>query len=104
MTDHDWSTITGLPDPALGGTFDYAGDFDRLLPSWDDATFACWRFIDPEGDTFFNCLQMPVFIEELDRLLPQAKPGPERNGMLRLRTMAEFSLLRPHQYLVFVGD
>ena len=100
----NWSRISELPDPALGGTFDSAGDFDRLVPMFDDTSFICWRFIDPHGKTVFNRHQMPDFIAELDRLMPDAKPGPERNGMLRLRMLASLVQSRPHQFLVLLGD
>ena len=104
LTHEDASRFTELPDPAMGGTFDAAGDFDRLIPAHDDASFACWRFIDFYGRTVFNRRQMPVFIEELDRLLPSAKNGPERNGMLRLRMLASIGVAKPHRYLVLRGD
>ena len=45
-----------------------------------------------------------MFIEELDRLLPSAKNGPERNGMLRLRMLASIGVAKPHRYLVLRGD
>src|SRR6478735_5636485 len=69
----------GLPDPH-GGTFDAAGDFDRLLVPYSDVTSPMWRYIDPDGDTLFNRLQMPPFRDELERLRSVARDGPERRG------------------------
>jgi hypothetical protein len=92
-----------MADPN-GGTFDAAGGFDRLLPPWDDESFACWRFVDPYGDTVFNSRQMPSFLDELDRLARDARHGPEERGMRRIRVMAERCRDEPHLYLRFVGD
>ena len=104
LTKADGNRVTQLPDPSLGGTFDAAGDFDRLIPDHDDESFVCWRFIEPYGRTVFNRRQMPTFIQELDQLLTSAKDGPERHGMLRLRVLASTVLAQHHLYLVLLGD
>jgi hypothetical protein len=41
--------LLDLEDPA-GGTFDAAGDFDRVLPD-GDTSFTLLRYIDRYGDT-----------------------------------------------------
>ena len=50
----DYRRVRDLPDPA-GGTFDAAGDFDRLLGQVPDATM--WSSIDPIGDTTLTAEQ-----------------------------------------------
>jgi len=91
-----------LPDPH-GGTFDAAGDFDRLIP-FDDAASPMWRYIDPYGDTVFNWLQMPAFINELDDLRNAAKAGAESRGLDRLRVIADRCRAGTHLYVKFIGD
>ena len=96
--------VTGLGDPALDGTFDAAGDFDRLIPAFDDTSFVCWRLIDPYDNTVFTAGQIPAFLEELNRLLPQARQGPELNGMLRLRALARLVIQGRDLSLLLAGD
>ena len=93
--------IRALPDPG-GGSFDAAGDFDRLLPA-DNPAFALLSSVDPHGDTCLGAAQMQPLIAEIDLLLRQARPGPERRGLMRLRTMAH-RCAQDHGVLVFIGD
>jgi hypothetical protein len=79
-----------------------AGDVDRLIPTGDE-TYVCWGFIDPYGDTVFNTLQMPRFIEELDRLSDSATDD-EKQALTRIRGMAEECRDGVHLYLRFIGD
>lgn len=81
------------------------GVLDRLLPSEDDKTFICLRFVDPWGNTVFNKLQMIPVIEEIDRLLQQPKLTViEREVLERLRSMATRCSERVHLYIKFIGD
>jgi hypothetical protein len=90
----------GLDDPT-GGTFDAAGDFDRLIPS-DDPSYRLIGYIDPYGDTIFNGLQMADLLDDLHRL-QTAKPIESR-GLERLRRLAELCRDGVHLYVWFIGD
>ena len=74
----------------------------ELLPE-SDPTSPCWRFIDRYGDTYFNTLQLPTFIEELERLAEHATPQ-QHGKLIEIRALAEFASALPHRYLKFSGD
>ncbi|MDG4798190.1 hypothetical protein [Micromonospora sp. WMMD1082] len=93
--------LEALPDPD-GGSFDAAGDFDRLIPR-DDPAFPLLGQVDPYGETHLGPTDMGSLITEVDRLLSRAKPGPEYRGLMRLRTMA-IHCSTEQQQLVFIGD
>jgi hypothetical protein len=38
---------------------------ERLLPDHDDPASPCLRYVDQDGDTVFNQLQLPVLLQEL---------------------------------------
>lgn len=94
--------VVGMSEPA-GGAFDAAGDFDRLIPT-ADPTFPLLGLIDPYGDLTLSQPSMRELTIEIDRILPQAREGPERNGLRRLRAMAEICTATPDGTLVFQGD
>jgi hypothetical protein len=92
--------IRNLADPS-GGTFDAAGDFDRLLTNAD----GLMRGVDPYGDTVFNRIQADDLVNEVDRLATANDATPmERRGLARLRVMAERCRDSVHLYLWFIGD
>ncbi|MFE9695204.1 hypothetical protein [Micromonospora sp. NPDC005806] len=62
--------LLGLPDPA-GGTFDSAGDFDRVLGR-EDPSLPLLSRVDPYGDVQFMPSDMPQLLSEIERLLPSA--------------------------------
>jgi len=74
-----------------------------LIPSVAATESTCWRFIDPYGDTVFNRLQLPLFIEEIHSLESSAS-STQRGRLAEVRALAEFALALPHRYLKFVGD
>jgi hypothetical protein len=94
--------IVGLPDPA-GGYFDAAGDFDRFLPA-DTTDFPMLAQVDPHGDLDLDQPSMPPLLHELDQLLPVARPGPEHDGLIRLRTLARYCAGHPEVTLSFTGE
>jgi hypothetical protein len=102
LRDEHGGVIRGLADPA-GGTFDAAGDFDRLL-SDDDPSFAVLRCVDRYGDTVLNSLQMPDLLADLDRLGKTDLQSAEHRGLARLRAIAECCRDGAHLYVWFVGD
>ena|SRR5688572_2315194 len=94
--------VRSLPDPA-GGTFDAAGDFDRVLPEVDDS-FPILTLIDPDEDTVLSAVQMKDLVAEVDRLSSLTLKPIERRGLKRLRAMAELCREDPNLRLRFVGD
>ncbi|MFE9207401.1 hypothetical protein [Micromonospora sp. NPDC007230] len=94
--------LIGLPDPA-GGTFDAAGDFDRVLGR-EGPGFPLLSRVDPYGDVQFMPSDMPQLLSEIERLLPFARQGPERRGLERLRILAEVCATMTDASIAFVGD
>ncbi len=94
--------LAALPDPDRG-TFDAAGDFDRLILG-ADASFPIFSRVDPHGDLDLSPHDIPNLISEVDRLLPLAQPGPERRGLLRLRALAQRCATTPGTSIAFLGD
>jgi hypothetical protein len=92
--------LRGLPDPS-GGTFDAAGDFDRLLARADGIL----RSVDPYGNTTFNALQMADLLAEIARLVESADVSAlERQGLDRLRVIGEQCRDGTHLHVWFIGD
>ncbi len=94
--------VVGLPDPT-GGTFDAAGDFDRLLPLAPDA-FPVLSRIDPEGVAEFGPSEMAAIVDEANRALALAVAGPERRGVLSLQALAAHGTRIPLATLRITGD
>jgi hypothetical protein len=76
----------------------------RLLPSHDDESYQCLRFIDWYGDTVFNHLQMPTFLSEWQRLNSKVKSDEERQLLSRIEKLAYDCQSEQHVYLKFIGD
>ena len=58
----DGGQVRALPDPS-GGTFDAAGDFDRLIPR-EDPAFPMLGRVDPHGDLRLDASDMAVLLSE----------------------------------------
>jgi hypothetical protein len=65
LTDGAGRTIDEIRD---------GGALRALIPMVNDERFACWRFVDPYGETVFNHLQLPILRREIVLL----RPGSER--------------------------
>jgi len=92
--------VHGLDDPH-GGTFDAAGDFDRLLA---DAS-GLLRYVDPYGNTVFNTIQAADLVGEVEQIMTRSDLKPiERRGLARLKVMAERCRDGVHLYIWFIGD
>jgi hypothetical protein len=77
---------------------------EGLLPSFDDSTSPCLRFVDRYGDTTFNGIQLPLLIAELRKVLGTVRDAERlRHGHDMLR-LAEQACSAPHWYLKFYGD
>ncbi len=75
-----------------------------LMPDREDNGSPCLRFVDPDGDTVFNQLQLPILIAELERRLRGAsRPEVKDHGhaVLRLIQAAEGE---EHFYVRFSGE
>ena len=76
----------------------------HLLPSPEDTRYQCIGAIDWYGDTVFNRLQAPKFLEEWRRIAADAS-GPAEAAVVRtIEKMAERVANEPHLYLRFRGD
>jgi hypothetical protein len=75
----------------------------RFRLSIDDSASLCWRYIDEYGDTTFNRLQMPAFLNELAGLGVKAASSDRKvlDGIERLAISCRDSV---HLYLKFYGD
>lgn len=76
----------------------------RLLPSVDDQSYQCLRFIDWYGYTVFNHLQMPTFLEEWQRLKDKTNSEEEIQLLLKIENLAFDCQSEQHEYLRFIGD
>lgn len=76
----------------------------RLLPSHDDSSYQCLRFIDWYADTIFNQLQMQQFLVELNRIRSGAKTAMEKELLDSVQKMAERCRDDDLLYLKFEGD
>jgi hypothetical protein len=83
---------------------DPTGELNRLVPSYQDEHFQCWRFIDEYGDSVFNRLQMPQFLRELDLIrATSAAPAPLK-VLEQIEALATRCRDEVHLYLKFYGD
>ncbi len=76
----------------------------KILPTEDDTSFVCLRFIDWYGDTVFNRIQMKTFLSEWQRLYRPELSAKEIGMLNQVRELAERSRDNPHYYLKFYGD
>lgn len=95
LQDERGGTIARLDDP-WGLVNDIVASVE------DDASSAYLRCIDPYGDTVFNRLQVPLLIEELERVSAWKANTKLRDDLVRFaqRVVDE----GPHLYLKFIGD
>jgi hypothetical protein len=91
-------------DPVTNEVLDPGDLLHRLLPPHDDASYQCLRFIDWYGDTVFNRLQIPVFLEEIARTRQTAHGVEERRLLDSISELAEHCQKDVHLYLKFYGD
>ena len=101
LIDRSGNYRQSLPDPA-GGTFDAAGDFDRLLGSSGDLPL--WSLIEPYGETRIDASFAPSLAAELGTLEQEARNGSEQRGLARLRVMAGLCAADAGSALLFRGD
>ncbi len=61
------------------------------------------RYVDVEGVTAFNRLQLAVVIPELEKLSQNAPPETKQ-ALSRVLKMARKAVAEPHLYLSLLGD
>jgi len=88
----------------LGEILDSTNILHRLLPSHDDESYHCLRYVDWYGDTVFNRLQMETVLGELDRIRLHARESGEEDLVDRVKELARRCQAEPHLYLKFYGD
>jgi hypothetical protein len=77
---------------------------EKLLPDQDDSTSPCLRFVDRDGDTVFNQLQLPVLLKELEiRLRAVRSPDVMSHGTALLNLLKS-AQDQEHTYLRFSGE
>lgn len=106
LRDSRGRPVRGLQDPS-GGTFDAAGDFDRILEDsyrGADLDLVTLGTVDPCGSTEMRAEVMGALLGDISKVLPTANAGSELRGLLRLQVMAEQCARDPESVLVWIGD
>lgn len=107
LRDEAGSTVTDVPDPS-GGSFTAASDFERFVdrPPYGQVPTGTpvVESLDPSGTTVTPSGAMARVISDCVRALEVARSGPERRGLLRLRSLAEECSRRPGSALRWTLD
>lgn len=77
---------------------------EKLLPENDDLTSPCLRFVDRDGDTVFNQLQIPVLLLELETRLRGARQPEVKTHGTALVNLIKSAQDQDHTYLRFSGE
>jgi hypothetical protein len=88
----------------LDSVDDPSNALHHILPNYDDPAYCYAGCIDWYGDTTFNCLQIPRFLSEWDRLLPAARAHGCEVLHQRIEVLAKRCQAEVHVYLKFRGD
>jgi hypothetical protein len=86
----------------LDSFIDDGGVLAAAIPA-GDAGYPMLRFVDTEGVTAFNRLQLAVVVPELERLSESAQPNV-KHAISRVLKMAKKAAAEPHLYLRLLGD
>lgn len=76
----------------------------RHLPSPEDVRYRWIGTIDWYGDTVFNHLQAPRFLDEWRRIVAMAEDPDESTILKQIEALAERVANERHLYLKFYGD
>jgi hypothetical protein len=85
----------------VGDPKDFIGP---CLPSIDDKSYCCVRFIDRYGDTYFNQLQMDTFLKEWEKIAYLIEDKEAKKVFMNVANLARQCQKSPHLYLKFEGD
>jgi hypothetical protein len=86
----------------LDSFIDDGGALASAIPA-GDAGYPMLRYVDVEGVTTFNRLQLAAVVPELERLSEKAPPGA-KHALSRVLKMARKAAAEPHLYLNLLGD
>lgn len=75
-----------------------------FLPSYEETDFPLLRFVDPDGDTIFNGLQMVPFLEEWERLKGRLRTPEDHVRWENGKRLAHKCNETAGTFLRFVGD
>lgn len=75
-----------------------------LLARPGDARFTCLRFVDAYGDTVFNRLQLPYFLQDLRLIAESGDAAHHKDAIRRLQELIERCRGESHLYLRLIGD
>lgn len=81
---------------------DDGGVLAAAIPS-GNPDYPMLRYVDVEGVTAFNRLQLAVVIPELEKLSENAAPNT-KHALSRVLKMARKAAAEPHLYLSLLGD
>jgi hypothetical protein len=77
---------------------------EKLLPDREDTISLCLRFVDPDGDTVFNAIQIPFLVTELEnRLRVTSRPEVKSHGEKILKAV-KATVGEVHTYVRFSGE
>ena len=74
------------------------------MPDHDDTTSPCLRYVDRDGDTVFNQLQLPVLMQELENRLRAARKPDLKNHGTALLNLIKSAQDQDHTYVRFSGE
>ena len=94
LQDERGNKLDEVPDPT--------NRLAKILPSPDDESFVCLRFIDAYGDTTFNKFQMRALVPELERVRAKTETQGDRELLDRIIALAR--RCETHLYVKFIGD
>ena len=80
------------------------GMTQALLPDYSKVDSPCLRFINLYGDTVFNCLQIPLLINELEETLSHISDKRIAAHGWKIVELARRAMQDVHQYVKFIGD
>ena len=84
--------------------FDVTQSVKRLMQRAAIAEFPYLRYVDPNGNTYFNQLQLEVVIPEPEELMRLTETEEERIALTEVLRLARLTEGRVHLYLKFRGD
>lgn len=97
-------TVEDEDGNVLREVWDYGDCLRRLLPRLDDERYSLLRFIDVDGDTVFNRLQMQAVDKDLQVMSAQCSEDAGLQAIKSIRELAEMVSGEPHLYLKWYGE
>lgn len=97
MVVNEW----GAKDESVG---DPTNILHRVLPAYENREYVHLNAVDWYGDTYFNYLQIPRFLVELQTLNASVSTPEERQLLEAINRLATRVGEGRHMYLKFIGD